>query len=224
VSRQKGKIIKWNDDKGFGFILPENSKTNIFVHIKSFTDRNVRPTENQSVTYTVQNNDNGKNSAINVSRSTDNPIRSRTNNSSSIKNIIPKHKRRNTNNILLEQKSTHDIPIFYILIILGFMVFLFHFSIREEKLPPLVIIVYIVMGILTYYIYSEDKSQAIDSERRTSEQSLLTLSFFGGWIGALIAQHKFHHKVKKISFQISFWTTVFFNILLLSSAFQIIHF
>ena len=80
------------------------------------------------------------------------------------------------------------------------------------------------MGIITYYIYSEDKSQAIDSERRTSEQSLLTLSLFGGWVGALIAQHKFRHKVKKTSFQISFWTAVFFNILLLSSVFRIIHF
>ena len=223
MTRKKGKIIKWDDDKGFGFILPADSQKNIFVHIKSFTDRNVRPVENQIVTYTVQNNDNGKVSAINVSRSTDNPIRSRTN-SSNVKNIIPKHKRNNKNNIPLGQKSTHNIPMLYIIFILGFMVFLFHFSILEEKLPPFVIIVYIVMGIITYYIYSEDKSQAIDSERRTSEQSLLTLSLFGGWVGALIAQHKFRHKVKKTSFQISFWTAVFFNILLLSSAFRIIHF
>ncbi len=222
--RKRGTIHKWNDEKGFGFIMPNDSNKTIFVHIKSFTDRNVRPMEKQTVTYTVQNNDNGKNSAINVSRSTDNPIRSRTNSSNSVKNIIPKRKHKNTNSILLEQKSTHDIPIFFILVILGFMVFLFHFSIREEKLPPFVTIVYIVMGILTYYIYSEDKLQAIDNEYRTSEQSLLTLSFLGGWIGALLAQHKFRHKVKKTSFQISFWTAVFFNILLLSSAFRIIHF
>jgi uncharacterized membrane protein YsdA (DUF1294 family)/cold shock CspA family protein len=221
--RKKGKIIKWNDDKGFGFILPADSQKNIFVHIKSFTDRNVRPVENQNVTYTVQNNGDGKNSAINVSRSTDNPIRSRTN-SSNVKNIIPKHKRSNTNNIPLDPKSTRNIPMLSIIFILGFIVFLFHFSIREDKLPPFVIIVYIAMGILTYYIYSEDKSKAINSERRTSEQSLLTLSLFGGWMGALIAQYKFRHKVKKTSFQISFWTAVFFNILLLSSAFKIIHF
>ena len=93
MTRKKGKIIKWDDDKGFGFILPEDSQKNIFVHIKSFTDRNVRPVEKQIVTYTVQNNDNGKDSAIKVSRATDNPIRSRTN-SSNIKNIILKRKRR----------------------------------------------------------------------------------------------------------------------------------
>ena len=223
MTRKKGKIIKWDDNKGFGFILPADSQKNIFVHIKSFTDRNVRPVENQTVTYTVQNNKNGKYSAISVSRSTDNPIRSSTN-INNVKNIIPKRKRSNINNIPLDEKSTHSVPMFYILVVLGFMVFLFHFSILEDKLPPFIILVYLIMGILTYYKYSEDKSQAIDNERRTSEKSLLTLAFFGGWIGALIAQHKFHHKVKKTSFQISFWTTVFFNILLLSSAYQIIHF
>ena len=223
MARKKGKIIKWDDDKGFGFILPEDSQKNIFVHIKSFTDRNIRPSESQTVTYTVKNNDNGKDSAINVSRSTDNPIRSRTN-ISNVKNIIPKRKRSNKNDIPLKQESTHNIPILSIIFILGFMVFLFHFSIREDKLPPFVMIAYIVMGIFTYYIYSEDKSKAINGDHRTSEQSLLTLSLFGGWMGALIAQHKFRHKVKKTSFQISFWTTVFFNILLLSSAFRIIHF
>ena len=103
------------------------------------------------------------------------------------------------------------------------MAFLHHFS-MEGRLPQFVIIIYIVMGIMTYFVYSEDKSQAIDSERRTSEQLLLTLSLFGGWVGALIAQQRFRHKTKKTSFQISFWTAVFFNIMLLSSAFRIIHF
>ena len=140
MTRKKGKIVKWDDDRGFGFILPADSQKNIFVHIKSFTDRNVRPAENQIVTYTVQNNDKGKDSAINVSRSTDNPIRSRTN-SSNVKNIISKRKQSNKNNIPLDQKSTHNIPMLYIIFILGFMVFLFHFSILEEKLPPFVIII-----------------------------------------------------------------------------------
>lgn len=222
MTRKKGKIIKWDDDKGFGFILPVDSQKNIFVHIKSFTDKSVRPVVNQNVTYTVQKNNDGKDSAIKVSRATDNVIRKRANRNS-VKNINSKYKLSNKNNIRLDYKSTHSIPILYTVIILSFIVFLLHFS-MEGKLPPFVIIIYMAMGIMTYFVYSEDKSKAIDNERRTSEQLLLTLSLFGGWIGALIAQQKFRHKTKKISFQISFWTTVFFNILLLSSAFRIIHF
>ena len=220
--REKGKIIKWNDDKGFGFILPNDSQKNIFVHIKSFSDKSVRPTEGQHVTYTRQKKNDGRDSAINVSRATDNIVNNRAS-SNRNKNITPTYNRINTNNIKLENKSTHSISPSYIMIILGFVGFLLNFTI-EGKLPLIVIVIYIAMGILTYYIYSEDKDSAINNERRTSEKHLLKLSLFGGWIGALIAQQKFRHKTKKTSFQMSFWITVFFNILLLSSAFRIIHF
>ena len=219
--RKKGKIIKWNDDRGFGFILPTDSQKNIFVHIKSFSDKSVRPTEGQHVTYTVQTNNDGKDSAIKVSRATDNIVRNRAN-SNRKKNINPTYKRINTNNTQLDHKPAHSISPLYIIIILSFVAFLLHFSI-EGKLPPFVIVVYIVMGIMSYFIYSEDKDMAINNERRTSEKRLLVLSLFGGWIGALIAQQKFRHKTKKISFQMNFWTTVFFNIMLLASAFRIIH-
>ena len=222
--RNKGKLIKWDDDKGFGFILPSdiNSKKNIFVHIKSFSDKRLRPTEGQQVTYTVRKNNDGKESAIRVSRSTDHIVRNKEYRNH-YKNINPTNNRINTNNTQLDLKTTHSIPPLYIIIIISFAAFLLHFSI-EGKLPPLVIVIYIVMGIITYYIYSEDKDMARNNEHRISEQHLLALSLFGGWIGALIAQQKFHHKTKKISFQMSFWTTVFFNIVLVSSSFRIIHF
>ncbi|PHS35524.1 MAG: hypothetical protein COB07_13125 [Sulfurovum sp.] len=222
--RKKGKIIKWNDDKGFGFILPSDSQRNIFVHIKSFSDKSVRPAEGQDVTYTVEKNNDGRDAAIKVSRSTDNLVRNRAS-SNRKKNINPTYKRINTNNTQLDLKPVSSISPLYTMIILGFVAFLFHFTI-EGKLPPFIIAIaiYIVMGIMTYYIYSEDKEMAINNERRTPEQRLLALSFFGGWVGALIAQQKFRHKTKKISFQMSFWTTVFFNIMLLASGFRIIHF
>lgn len=222
--RRKGKIIKWNDDKGFGFILPtdSNSKKNVFVHIKSFSDKSVRPAEGQDVTYTIQKNDDGRDSAIKVSRSTDNLVRNKTSNHRK-KNIKPTYKRINSDNTQLDLKPVQSISSFYTIIILSFVAFLLHFTI-EGKLPPFIIVIYILMGIMTYFIYSEDKDMAINNERRTSEQKLLTLSFFGGWIGALIAQQKFRHKTKKISFQKSFWTAVFFNVMLLASGFRIIHF
>ena len=220
--REKGKIVKWNDDKGFGFILPSDDQKNIFVHIKSFSDKSLRPTVGQEVTYTVQKNNDGKDSAIRVSRSTDNILRHRDSGNRK-KNVNPIHKRINAKNTQLDDTLAHSIPKLYIILILTFLIFLVHFSIKGI-FPPFVIVVYIAMGILTYFIYSEDKKMALNNERRVSEKNLLALSLFGGWIGALIAQQKFRHKTKKTSFQMSFWTTVFFNIMLLSSAFRIIHF
>lgn len=39
----KGKIISWNDDRGFGFIERNDGSDRVFAHISSFSDRNQRP-------------------------------------------------------------------------------------------------------------------------------------------------------------------------------------
>ena len=32
---QRGELISWNDDKGFGFIQPERAGERVFVHISA---------------------------------------------------------------------------------------------------------------------------------------------------------------------------------------------
>jgi uncharacterized membrane protein YsdA (DUF1294 family) len=49
--RIKGKIISWNDDKGFGFIAPFWGSKQVFIHIKAFGNRNRRPAVNDIVTF-----------------------------------------------------------------------------------------------------------------------------------------------------------------------------
>ena len=213
--RQKGLLSKWNDDKGFGFILPNDSKKTIFVHIKSFTDRNVRPVENQKVTYTLEKNDKGY-AAINVSRTTDNPIRSKTN---IHRKLVQKHTTKKQ--ILTKEISTSNVSLISMFFIGGFVFFILHFSIIENKLPPITIMSYLLISILTYFMYQIDKNKAINNEYRISEKSLLILSLLGGWAGAPIAQQKFRHKNKKISFQIFFWLAIFVNIMWLSNRYTL---
>ncbi|NKQ41632.1 MAG: DUF1294 domain-containing protein [Sulfurovum sp.] len=62
---RKGILTKWNDDKGYGFITPVESKKSIFVHINEFEDRNIRPTINRAVIFNLSSK-NGKPCAINV--------------------------------------------------------------------------------------------------------------------------------------------------------------
>ncbi|MEK8021463.1 MAG: excalibur calcium-binding domain-containing protein [Candidatus Parabeggiatoa sp.] len=40
---QKGVLFTWNDERGFGFILPENAAENIFIHISAFGKISRRP-------------------------------------------------------------------------------------------------------------------------------------------------------------------------------------
>ena len=52
--RYQGKITKWKDDQGFGFITPKSGDKDIFVHIKSFSNRQRRPVGNESVNFELK--------------------------------------------------------------------------------------------------------------------------------------------------------------------------
>ena len=53
--RQQGKIVKWLDDKGFGFVSSSDSAEQIFVHITAFPKELARPEIGEVITYEVAN-------------------------------------------------------------------------------------------------------------------------------------------------------------------------
>ncbi|KOS08384.1 cold-shock protein [Flavobacterium akiainvivens] len=59
---QEGTVKFFNEEKGFGFIVPSNGGSEIFVHVSGLTDK-VR--ENDAVSYEVQEGRKGPN-AVNV--------------------------------------------------------------------------------------------------------------------------------------------------------------
>jgi len=221
--RRKGKIVQWDDAKGFGFILPEDSSKHIFVHIKSFADRRIRPSLNENVTYTVYTDKDAKNSAINVTRKTDRPkdFQQKNKKNITLKSITHINKNKNSN-YKIDHKSTHNISIFHIIFIIVFSAFLLY-SFINGQLPFFIIIVYAFMSIITYIAYSFDKSNAITEKDRVRENTLHILSLLGGWVGALIAQQRFRHKTKKISFKIVFWITVLLNVSILIHQFGLLY-
>ena len=48
---QKGKLTSWNDDRGFGFIDPENGTKKVFIHISAFKKRGRRPQTGDIIYY-----------------------------------------------------------------------------------------------------------------------------------------------------------------------------
>ena len=62
----KGKLTKWNDDKGFGFITPNAGDKQVFIHISAFNNRSNRPEINQEITYTLSADKNGRPRAENA--------------------------------------------------------------------------------------------------------------------------------------------------------------
>ncbi|HJV94204.1 MAG TPA: cold shock domain-containing protein [Azonexus sp.] len=58
--RHQGKITSWKDDQGFGFITPNLGGPEVFVHIKSFANRQRRPVVDQIVSYELSRDAKGR--------------------------------------------------------------------------------------------------------------------------------------------------------------------
>ncbi|NOT17740.1 MAG: DUF1294 domain-containing protein [Sulfuriferula sp.] len=74
-----------------------------------------------------------------------------------------------------------------------------------------VLAIYLILSVVTYFIYAIDKQAAKEHRWRIKEDTLHLLGVFGGWPGAVLAQTKLRHKSKKTSFQVKFWMTVIIN-------------
>ncbi|ERM58236.1 DUF1294 domain-containing protein [Vibrio cyclitrophicus] len=71
---------------------------------------------------------------------------------------------------------------------------------------------YLVIGVVTFFVYAKDKRAAINGNWRVPEKILHILSVAGGWLGALIAQDKLRHKTQKQPFRAIYWLTVSMNV------------
>lgn len=61
--RIEGKLSKWNDDRGFGFIMPLHGGQEIFVHISAFPKDGVRPSLGEKLSFEIETDVSGKKQA-----------------------------------------------------------------------------------------------------------------------------------------------------------------
>ena len=66
-SLSKGQLVKWNDDRGFGFIKPTDGKEEIFLHISEIRTTGRRPKIGDVVFYALGSGKNGKTCAVSAS-------------------------------------------------------------------------------------------------------------------------------------------------------------
>ncbi len=76
------------------------------------------------------------------------------------------------------------------------------------------IVITVVMSIITFVMYGVDKRRAQRNKWRISEFTLIIFSLLGGSIGALIGMKAFHHKTKKLKFEVLIPLTLIIWILL----------
>lgn len=180
--RYQGKITRWQDDQGFGFITPNGGGGQVFVHIKAFSSRRRRPLLSEMVTYELQSDAKGRARAGNV--------------------LFVDER------VLAVAPSAGGTSwLVWLLCFAGLVAGL----VFAGKLPGQLAGFYLAASLLAFVLYAWDKSAAEKRHWRTKESTLHLIALVGGWPGALLAQKVLRHKSRKASFQVFFWVTVVLN-------------
>lgn len=58
--RLKGKLIKWDDQKAFGFIAPNGGGDHVFIHKTAFSNRQRIPKINDTITFSISQDTQGR--------------------------------------------------------------------------------------------------------------------------------------------------------------------
>ena len=66
TTQRTGKITTWKNDKGFGFITPDQGGQQVFFHISELSNNHARPAEQMKVTYTLSYDHHQRPRAIDV--------------------------------------------------------------------------------------------------------------------------------------------------------------
>lgn len=195
--RDQGRLVEWFDDKGYGFIQPnDEAKDRVFLHIKDFAQKGPRPLVGCALEYVVQLDGQGRFKAKQVTY---------------LKANQAKKLSKVSNSVDTQSSSKlQPMQILCVIYILALVILTV-----TGLLDSLALLFISIINVMTYWFYSQDKEAAQLDQRRVPENTLHILAFLGGWPAAWLAQQRLRHKTQKQPFRKVYFCTIFFNILLI---------
>jgi cold shock CspA family protein len=150
---RRGKLTKWKDERGFGFIQPIDGSQEVFLHISEVKDATRRSQENDTIYYHCVVDSDGKVRACNA------VILGAKNKSVPLSNCA------NYSDTIVSSFPIVEVVLLSLLPLVGAI----HFTWTTHN--PLPLVLYPVISLVTY-ILADDKSRAKRKNLRTSEQTL----------------------------------------------------
>lgn len=195
--RDQGRLIEWFDDKGYGFIQPNDpDKDRVFLHIKDFARPGPRPIVGCALDYQVILDERGRYRAQQVVYLKASQVKLRS-------DAVTKPRQRPA----AKRPAMQILCVGYILVLAVLTL--------SGLLHGLLLLLISLMNALSYWLYAQDKEAAQLGHRRIPEQSLHLVSALGGWPAAWLAQEKMRHKTQKQPFRKIYFCTIGLNILLI---------
>lgn len=206
--KRQGTLVRWEKDRGFGFIRCPDVSADVFVHLRDFTDRGTAPQVGMKLTFEEIHVGGKGPRAVAVQAAAAVQQRpqerqrqpTRPAGSARTRNVRATSRHRDA-----APSSSSSLPM--ALLLAGYAALL-GYGVWTARIPPIALGVLLLLSLLTFFIYGFDKNAAETGRWRTAENTLHLLSLVGGWPGAWVAQRLFRHKVRKTSFMAGYWATV----------------
>lgn len=208
----EGKLIRWELEKGFGFIRPADGGRDVFVHIRAVAGGQV-PALGSRMVFSAEDDPRGRGQralqAIVAAADgrvplTLAPLAMRTGSADRNRPPQPAATRPRRRNLSLRAPPLDS----GMLIITAATLFCLWGAASALPVSPIPLLAYPVFSLAAFLLYARDKSNAIRGTRRVAERSLHLVELAGGWPGAWLAQQTMRHKTVKERYQVIYWLLV----------------
>ena len=190
--KRQGTLVRWEKDRGFGFIRCPEISADVFVHMRDFSERGTAPQVGMRLDF-EEIHVGGKGPRAVVVRA------------AGAQQQRPQRRQQQQPQRRSPRSASSSLPM--ALLLVGYAALL-GYGVWTGRIPPIALGVLLLLSLLTFFVYGFDKNAAQAGRWRTEENTLHLLSLAGGWPGAWIAQRLFRHKVSKTNFMAVYWATV----------------
>ena len=204
MAQQQGRVVRWEAERGFGFILSASTQEKVFFHIRDFRGA-PEPLLHMQVAYEeIHVGGKGRRAVA---------VRPLASLGSSV--AVPSasaHPQRKENQARSERPARKSArsraPAALIGLLTLCWLVVIGWALWIERLPLWGAGALLALNLLTLWLYAADKNAARAGAWRVSENQLHLLALLGGWPAAWWAQQSLRHKTSKVSFRAAYWLSV----------------
>lgn len=200
--QKQGTIVRWDPERGFGFVRAPTTDADVFFHIGDFRGGRTAPAEGLPVSYEeIHVGGKGPRAMAVVPLQAEGRGDGRPSSRSS--------RRSSTGDARRQRPAPHAAAeIRAMLLLVPLYAALLVWAAWSQRLAVPIVLTAPLVGVITFYLYWRDKFAAQRGAWRTPEITLQLASLIGGWHGAWLAQRLLRHKSSKASFRQVYWGSV----------------